>query len=167
MASFICAIEIGLAGAVPIGIAIPAMVYWHLLLGIGEAIISALIVFYIYKVKPDFITTEPIMLNKAISLNISRYKKPIFSIFIVIGALLLMIAVGFTIGILSDAPDGLERVLIDHNSESWFESLVSPWIPLFSWIMNDYGAAILGIVLSIILMSSTFYLIIKYKKRFQ
>jgi len=30
-----------------------------------------------------------------------------------------MIAVGFTIGVLSDAPDGLERVLIDQNGESW------------------------------------------------
>ena len=106
------------------------------------------------------------MLNKASSFNSSRYKKPIFSIFIIIGALVLMIAVGITIGILSDAPDGLEQVLTNKNGELWFESLVSPWIPLFSWITNDYRAAILGIVLSVIVMSSTFYLIIKYKKRF-
>ena len=39
-------------------IAIAAMVYWHLLIGIGEAVISALVVFYIYKVKPELITTE-------------------------------------------------------------------------------------------------------------
>jgi cobalt/nickel transport system permease protein len=165
LASLVCGIEIGLAGAVPIEIAIPAMVYWHLLIGIGEAIISALIIFYIYKVKPDLITTEAIMINRVITVNISKYKRPIISSLAVIGTLLLMIAVGFTIGFLSDAPDGLERVLIDQNGESWLENLVSPWIPLLSWITSDYGAAIIGILLSISVMSSTFYLIIRYKKK--
>jgi len=61
LASFICGIEIGIGGAIPIEIAIPAMVFWHLIIGIGEAIISALIVFYIYKTKPEFILTESIL----------------------------------------------------------------------------------------------------------
>lgn len=61
LASFICGIEIGISGTIPIEISIPAMVFWHLLIGVGEAIISALIVFYIYKTKPDFITTESIL----------------------------------------------------------------------------------------------------------
>ena len=61
LASFICGIEIGISGTIPIEIAIPAMVFWHILIGIGEAIISALIVFYIYKTKPDFITTESML----------------------------------------------------------------------------------------------------------
>ena len=61
LASFICGIEIGISGTIPIEIAVPAMVFWHILIGIGEAIISALIVFYIYKTKPDFITTESIL----------------------------------------------------------------------------------------------------------
>jgi len=61
LASFICGIEIGISGTIPIEIAVPAMVFWHILIGFGEAIISALIVFYIYKTKPDFITTESIL----------------------------------------------------------------------------------------------------------
>ena len=61
LASFICGIEIGISGSIPIAIAVPAMVFWHLLIGIGEGIISALIVFYIYKAKPDLITTESIL----------------------------------------------------------------------------------------------------------
>ena len=61
LASFICGIEIGIGGAIPMEIAIPAMVFWHLIIGIGEAIISALIVSYIYKTKPDFILTESIL----------------------------------------------------------------------------------------------------------
>lgn len=61
LASLICGIELGISGEIPFEIAIPAMVYWHILIGIGEAIISGLIVFYIYKAKPDFITTESIL----------------------------------------------------------------------------------------------------------
>lgn len=165
LASLACGIEISLGGAIPIEIAIPAMVYWHIFIGIGEAIISALIVFYIIRVKPDLILTKSIMERKKFHFNFSRYKRPITSIFIVIGVLVLMIAVGFTIGVLSDAPDGLERVLIDQNGESWLENLVSPWEPLLSWIKSDYGAAILGIVVSVILMTFAFYLIIRYKKK--
>ncbi|MBY9010113.1 MAG: energy-coupling factor ABC transporter permease [Candidatus Lokiarchaeota archaeon] len=61
LASFICGIEIAISGTIPIEIAVPAMVFWHILIGIGEGIISSLIVFYIYKTKPDFITTESIL----------------------------------------------------------------------------------------------------------
>ena len=60
-ASFICGIEIAIGGAIPMEIAILSMVFWHLIIGLGEGIISALIVYYIYKTKPEFITTESIM----------------------------------------------------------------------------------------------------------
>ncbi|MHA1194984.1 MAG: energy-coupling factor ABC transporter permease [Promethearchaeota archaeon] len=63
LAAIICGIELGISGAVPLAIAIPAMAYWHLLIGIGEGIISALIIFYIYKTKPEFITTETTLLG--------------------------------------------------------------------------------------------------------
>ena len=165
LAAFICGIELSISGAVPLEIAIPAMVYWHLLIGFGEAIISALIIFYICRVKPDIIMTESIMMNKVVTINISKYKRPIASILAVIVTLIVMIAVGFTIGILSGAPDGLERVLIDQNGESWLDNLTSPWVPLLNWITSDYGAAILGIAITVLVMISIFYTIIRYKKK--
>ncbi|MFX1256240.1 MAG: energy-coupling factor ABC transporter permease [Promethearchaeota archaeon] len=61
LAALICGIEIGIGGVIPMNVIVPAMVFWHLLIGIGEAIISALIVYYIYKVKPDLITTEELL----------------------------------------------------------------------------------------------------------
>lgn len=60
-ASFICGIEISIGGIVPIDIAIFSMVFWHLIIALGEGVISALIVYYIYKTKPEFITTESVM----------------------------------------------------------------------------------------------------------
>ena len=61
LAALIAGIEIGIGGAIPMNIAVPAMVFWHLIIGIGEAIISAFIVYFIYKVKPEFITTEEML----------------------------------------------------------------------------------------------------------
>ena len=96
---------------------------------------------------------------------INKYKWPIISVFVIVGVLMVMIAVGFTIGILSEDPDGLERVLIDENGESWLENLASPWEPILSWITSDYGAGIIGILISITVMISVFYVIIYYKKK--
>ena len=61
LAAFICGIELSFNNAISFQVAVPAMVFWHLFIGIGEAVISALIIYYIYKVKPNFITTEAIL----------------------------------------------------------------------------------------------------------
>ncbi|MEJ2248279.1 MAG: energy-coupling factor ABC transporter permease [Candidatus Lokiarchaeota archaeon] len=61
LAAFAAGLEISFSGVIPIQIAVPAMVYWHLLIGTGEAIISALIIYYIYRTKPELITTEVIL----------------------------------------------------------------------------------------------------------
>ena len=58
LAAFMAGVEVGIGGAIPMEIIVPTMIFWHIFIGIGEAIISALIVYFIYKVKPEFITTE-------------------------------------------------------------------------------------------------------------
>ncbi len=96
---------------------------------------------------------------------IKRNKWPLITILIIVIALMSVIAVGFTIGFLSENPDGLERVLIDYYGEEWLENLFSPWIPFLSWITNDYVAGIVGVVLSITVLMGTFYLITSFKKK--
>ncbi len=95
----------------------------------------------------------------------SRYKWPLITVVVIVAALMFVIAVGFTLGFLSENPDGLERVLIDINGEEWLENLFSPWTPILSWVTNDYVAGIIGIVLSIAIMTGVFYLITYLKKR--
>ena len=97
--------------------------------------------------------------------DFENYKWPILTIVIIIVVLMVMIAVGFAIGILSEDPDGLERVLIDARGEEWLESLPSPWEPILGWIESDYVAGIVGIFLSIILMCVVFYAIIYLNKK--
>lgn len=70
-----------------------------------------------------------------------------------------MIAIGYPLGILSENPDGLERVLIDQNGETWLENLSSIWIPFLSWIENNYIAAIVGVLLSVGLIFGAFKLV--------
>jgi hypothetical protein len=70
-----------------------------------------------------------------------------------------MIAIGYPLGILSEDPDGLERVLIDQNGEKWLESLSSIWNPFLSWIENNYIAAIVGVLLSVGIIFGTFKLV--------
>lgn len=61
LAAFMAGVEVGIGGAIPMEVIVPAMLFWHIFIGIGEAVISALIVYFIYKVKPEFITTEEIL----------------------------------------------------------------------------------------------------------
>jgi len=54
-ASSVCAIELALSGTSPLSVALPAMAGVHALIGIGEAIISCLVVGFVFKVRPDLV----------------------------------------------------------------------------------------------------------------
>jgi len=96
--------------------------------------------------------------------SIKEYRIPLITIVVVLGVLLVMIAVGFTIGILSEDPDGLERVLIDANGEEWLESLPVYLQPILGWLTNDYVIAIIGVSLTVVIIIGTFYAIGYVKK---
>lgn len=55
IASFFCALELGLSGTSPLKVALPAMLFVHFFIGIGEAIITVLVLSFIFKVRPDLI----------------------------------------------------------------------------------------------------------------
>jgi len=99
--------------------------------------------------------------------GIEKYKWPILTIVVIIVALMVMIAIGFTIGILSEDPDGLERAIIDARGEEWLESLTSPWEPILGWIGNDFIIGIVGILLTLFLIIAVFELVIYLKKKKQ
>jgi len=55
VAASACAIELALSGTSPFRIVLPAMVGIHMLIGIGEAIITCLVISFVLKVRPDLI----------------------------------------------------------------------------------------------------------------
>jgi cobalt/nickel transport system permease protein len=59
VASLICAFELALSGTVPLAVAITAMVGWHILIGIGEALITVVAIGYIWRTRPDMLYDPP------------------------------------------------------------------------------------------------------------
>jgi len=98
-------------------------------------------------------------------MDFKQYKRHILIIAVVIIVLIVMIAIGFPLGILSQNPDGLERVLIDYNGESWLENLFSPLTPFLAWIENEYLAGTIGIILTTVAIVAVFYFIAFLKRR--
>lgn len=91
--------------------------------------------------------------------DLEKYRRPLLSILIIFVVLAVMITIGFTIGVLSNDPDGLERSLIDARGGEWIEGLSSPWEPIFGWIDNDYIVALIGISLTVLFIVAIFALI--------
>jgi len=54
-AALFCAFELAFSGVSPLKIVLPAMVFVHIFIGIGEAFITTLVVGFILKVRPDLI----------------------------------------------------------------------------------------------------------------
>ncbi len=50
-----CAVELGLSGKLPLAIALPAMISVHVLIGIGEALITSAVVSLVLAVRPDLV----------------------------------------------------------------------------------------------------------------
>lgn len=51
-----CALELAVSGTSPLGVALPAMLFWHLFIGVGEGIITAAVVGYLERAKSDLLT---------------------------------------------------------------------------------------------------------------
>lgn len=58
LAASLCAVELALSGTVPLRIALPAMAGVHALIGIGEGIITVMVISFILKVRPDLLEVD-------------------------------------------------------------------------------------------------------------
>jgi len=59
VASIICAIQLALSRTVPLAVALTAMTFWHLLIGIGEALITSIALSFIWRTRPDMFYDPP------------------------------------------------------------------------------------------------------------
>jgi cobalt/nickel transport system permease protein len=95
LAAVCCAIELALSGTAPIKVVLPAMAGIHAFIGVGEAIITTLIVGLIARVRPDMLYE-----------GWSATKKDI-----IIGLAVAVVVVVAAVFFSSSLPDGLETVL--------------------------------------------------------
>lgn len=61
LASGACAVELAVSGTSPLGVALPAMLGVHAVIGIGEAIITVLVVSVVLAVRPDLVRTYDVV----------------------------------------------------------------------------------------------------------
>ncbi|BCL37338.1 energy-coupling factor ABC transporter permease [Nostoc sp. MS1] len=96
VAAIACAIELALSGTAPIGIALPAMTGIHILIGVGEGLITGGVLTYLATARPDLLPGE--------QQKFRGWLVPVVSIVLVAGVLSL---------VASAWPDGLEKVAGD------------------------------------------------------
>ncbi|NJR70543.1 MAG: energy-coupling factor ABC transporter permease [Synechococcales cyanobacterium CRU_2_2] len=58
-AAVVVALMLALSGTVPLGVAMAAMVFWHALIGVGEALITVAAVSYVWRTRPDLLYDPP------------------------------------------------------------------------------------------------------------
>jgi cobalt/nickel transport system permease protein len=59
VAAIVCAVQIGASGFVSLPVALSAMSFWHLFIGIGEALISVATASFIWRTRPDVFFDPP------------------------------------------------------------------------------------------------------------
>ncbi|MFN6566807.1 cobalt transporter [Nostoc minutum NIES-26] len=93
VAAVACAIELALSGTASLAIVLPAMTGVHILIGIGEGLITGGVLAYLATARPDLLPGE--------QQQFKGWLVPVVSIFLIAGVLSLFA---------SAWPDGLERV---------------------------------------------------------
>ncbi|MBG1258195.1 energy-coupling factor ABC transporter permease [Nostoc commune] len=123
VAAIACAIELALSGTAPVAIVLPAMAGVHILIGIGEGIITGGVLTYLATARPDLLPGE--------QQEFRGWSVPIVTIFLIAGVLSLFA---------SAWPDGLEKVAENIG----FIDLASKVRVIVPTPLADYGIEGLG-----------------------
>ena len=118
LAAFTCAGELALSGTLPPGVVFPAMVMAHALIGIGEGLITSLVILAIARTRPDLLDPENAPAARGTGWE-----------FLAFG---LIIALGLAMFVSPYAcswPDGLDKVAEKFGFAGHAATLIKTWIP--------------------------------------
>ena len=151
--AFVLEYAIGGTVAVPLGSVLIAMVSSHVLIGIGEGIITGLIVSLLLRVRSDLVYINQ---NKEIKNNATSF----YGIFILLILLLTLIT-----PYASSSPDGLESVAESYgfNEESGIVLFLDDYG--ITNINNNFLSTVLSAVLGIVVIVGLFNIYIKVKNK--
>ncbi|MDM9583276.1 MULTISPECIES: energy-coupling factor ABC transporter permease [unclassified Nostoc] len=125
VAAIACAIELALSGTAPVAIVLPAMTGVHILIGIGEGLITGGVLTYLATARPDLLPGE--------QQEFRGWSVPIVTIFLIAGVLSLFA---------SAWPDGLEKVA----ENTGFIDLAQKVRIIVPTPLADYGIEGLGAI---------------------
>jgi len=143
LAAICCTGELAWSGTVPWSVAFPAMTGIHILIGIGEALITTLILAAIYATRPD-------LLSFRTASDGERDARPLLGM-LIYSSLIIVGLVLFVLPFASRWPDGLERVaaIFGFRSRSLAAPLVSS--PLADYRVPGVGSLSWATVLAAII----------------
>ncbi|MBE0447013.1 MAG: energy-coupling factor ABC transporter permease [Actinobacteria bacterium] len=116
IAALAVAVELSASGTIPLTLSMPIMVGWHLLIGIGEGIITAVTIGYVTRVRSDLV-------NDIAGLD--------WRSLIVLAGVVSFLAL-FLSPLASSLPDGLERAAYDLG-------IIKKGTSLFTALIPDYA----------------------------
>ncbi len=118
LASAACAIELAVSGTVPLSVALPAMVSVHMIIGIGEALITSAVVAAVLASRPDLVRSFDYPRGSAAGSRPGAFRKRDRVWGWALGAVAVALALAvFVSPFASSSPDGLERVAADKGFE--------------------------------------------------
>jgi cobalt/nickel transport system permease protein len=156
-----CSLELAVSGTVPLSVTLPPMVSVHMIIGLGEALITAVMTAAVLAARPDLVkgfdlAPGPGSRAAAPARMTGRMRSWAF----IAGALVLALALAvFVSPFVSRSPDGLERVAMEKGFETaangqtvWTSS------PLGDYQMPGIGnvkvaTAVAGLVGTIVLLA--------------
>lgn len=143
VAALAAGLELWLSGRAPLLVVLGAMGFWHALIGIGEGIITAGLVGYVYATRPDLVAE-----GRGKSSDSIRSVAVGLSVMALIAAGLSFLA--------SSHPDGLEYVYAQFGAEFAERTLVSSPIPDYSvpGLSSERLAVILAGIVGVIVTAA-------------
>jgi cobalt/nickel transport system permease protein len=137
IASVFCAGELAWSGTVRWSAAFPVMANVHMLIGIGEGLLSVLIIAAIWKSRPDLLEENLQRLSP------TRYKE-----FIIYGIITIMGLLIFVTPFISRLPDGLEKAaaLLGFETKALEVSVIAS--PMNGYKYPDIGSSSLATTLA-------------------
>lgn len=73
IASIAASFELAFSGTVPLNVALTAMVFWHVIIGIGEALITVVALSFVWRTRPDLFYDPPSQVVVSKKRPVSRY----------------------------------------------------------------------------------------------
>ncbi len=145
LASLACAGELAFSGTAPAGVVFPAMSGVHVLIGLCEALITALVILAIRKVRPELVDPEH---RQAGSVG---WEVPALGLVIALG--LAMFIAPFA----SSWPDGLEKVAAQLGFEEHAKAMMKSLIPDYQMpgiSSEGLATAVAGLVGTVIMFAA-------------
>ena len=108
----VCAVELGLSGTIPLRTALPAMVSVHMVIGLGEALITSAVVSAVLVARPDLVASFDLPRESIGRVRATRMSgKSRLASFVAAGVVIAAAMALFVSPFASHAPDGLQSVL--------------------------------------------------------